>query len=66
MGTTNQDTAGSLERAMAWLCHACPICKYGRKHPESVVGKILHHDIHARHCPLWKAEKAVYAVKRNG
>jgi hypothetical protein len=60
MGATNHDKAGTFKRAMAWVCHACPICRYGREHPESLLGKILHHDIHARHCPMWKAEKTVY------
>jgi len=42
------------------MCHYCPICMYGRGKPESVIGKILHHRLHAEHCPMWKAEKAKY------
>jgi hypothetical protein len=52
---------GLLKRVMASVCHSCPVCRYGRENPESLVGKILHHRFHADHCPMWKAEKEAYA-----
>lgn len=61
----SQEKGGSFERRVAWICHSCPICRYGREHPESLVGKILHHDLHAQHWPMWKAEKAVYTPGRS-
>jgi len=51
---------GILTSTLAVMCHYCPICMYGRGKPESVIGKILHHRLHADHCPMWKAEKAKY------
>ena len=51
---------GILTSTLAVMCHYCPICMYGRGKPESVIGKILHHRLHAEHCPMWKAEKAMY------
>jgi hypothetical protein len=55
---------GILVRTLAVVCHHCPICKYGRGKPESVVGKILHHRLHADYCPMWKAEKGTYGVAK--
>ena len=49
-----------LKRAAAGLCHNCPLCRYGRRSPRSLVGRILHHRFHADHCPFWKAEKEAY------
>ncbi|MBW1669104.1 MAG: hypothetical protein JRJ66_13865 [Deltaproteobacteria bacterium] len=51
---------GFLKKFMALACHYCPVCIYGRKKPQSLAGKLLHHRLHAEHCPFWKAEKAVY------
>lgn len=45
---------------MAAACHYCPLCRYGRRNPESFVGKLLHHKSHADNCPFWKAEKEIY------
>lgn len=47
-------------KIMAAICHHCPFCRAARKNPNSVVGKILHHKMHADHCPFWKAEIAAY------
>lgn len=52
--------AGFFKGVMASLCHHCPICRYGRKAPESLVGRMLHHPFHAERCPFWKAEKEAY------
>jgi hypothetical protein len=54
---------GVYKKIMGSLCHHCPLCKYGRRNPRSVVGKILHHPLHADNCPMWKAEKMLYPDK---
>jgi hypothetical protein len=51
---------GGLRRALAAVCHYCPVCEYGRRHPDTWVGKVLHHPWHADHCPLWRAEQTLY------
>lgn len=56
----NETKTGFFKKVMARACHYCPICIYGRKHPDSMVGKMLHHKSHADRCPFWKAEKEVY------
>ncbi len=50
-----------LRKVLAAMCSHCPICNYGRTHPDSVLGRLLHHSLHADHCPFWKAEQAVRA-----
>lgn len=55
-----------LERAMAAICHACPVCEYGRRHPGSVIGRVLRHPWHAERCPFWKAERERYGVPAAG
>lgn len=49
-----------FKRARAKICKHCPMCRQARKNPDSRIGKILHHPLHADHCPFWNAEKAVY------
>ena len=51
-----------VRRGMAVMCHHCPLCKHARDNPESFLGKILHHRLHADYCPRWKAEKAMYGA----
>jgi hypothetical protein len=60
-----EDTLGPVRRALAVMCHYCPLCRYGRANPESAIGRILHHRLHADFCPMWKAEKAVYEADRD-
>jgi hypothetical protein len=55
---------GPVRTLLARMCHACPICKFGRERPESVLGRILSHPLHANHCPMWKAEKEMYGSAR--
>ena len=55
---------GFYKKMMGSVCHHCPICKYGRKNPESAIGKILHSKIHADHCPMWRAEKEIYGENK--
>ena len=49
-----------LRSLLAFFCHHCPACAYARKRPDSLLGKLLHHPLHADHCPFWKAEKEKY------
>ncbi|MBI4537779.1 MAG: hypothetical protein HY712_07455 [candidate division NC10 bacterium] len=49
-----------VKRALAVICHVCPVCAYGRRHPDSPVGRVLRHPLHANHCPFWKAEREEY------
>ncbi len=51
---------GGLRKAMAAVCHYCPVCEYGRRRPDTWVGRVLHHPWHADHCPLWRAEQTLY------
>jgi hypothetical protein len=53
-------TPGRIRHALASICHHCPLCAYGRRHPESALGRLLRHPWHADHCPFWKAERAAY------
>jgi len=49
-----------MKHLLGWLCHHCPVCRYGRKHPESLIGRALHSKLHVDNCPAWKAEKEMY------
>ncbi|HTU01696.1 MAG TPA: hypothetical protein VMG58_07755 [Candidatus Sulfotelmatobacter sp.] len=48
------------KNVLAWICHQCPFCRHARSHPTSLLGRIMHHPLHADHCPLWKAERQRY------
>lgn len=56
----NESKINFFKKLVASVCHYCPFCIYGRKNPDSIIGKILHHRLHADYCPFWKAEKEVY------
>ncbi len=58
----NENTVGPIRRVLAVLCHHCPMCKHARAYPESVLGRVLHHRLHADYCPMWKAERQAYDV----
>ncbi len=49
-----------VRKALAVMCHHCPLCVYARANPHSLPGKLLHHRLHADYCPMWKAEKALF------
>ena len=55
-----EPTSGGASKILAWICHQCPLCRYGRKQPGSLIGRILHHPLHAEYCPMWKAEQVIY------
>jgi hypothetical protein len=60
----SEDNIGRFKKIRAAICHNCPMCKHARGNPQSVIGKILHHKMHAEHCPMWKAEQEVYGKER--
>jgi hypothetical protein len=51
---------GLLKKMKASVCKHCPACKHARKNPESIIGRVLHHPLHSKHCPVWKAYQEVY------
>jgi len=55
---------GAFRKTLAAICSACPICNHARAHPDSWLGRVLHHPLHADHCPFWKAERDVAAERR--
>ena len=57
-------TIGTFRKALAAICSRCPICNRARAHPESWLGRVLHHPLHADHCPFWKAERDVAAARK--
>jgi hypothetical protein len=57
--TYEQEVSG-FKRLRAKICEHCPFCIHARKSPDSTIGRILHHRIHADHCPLWTAHRDVY------
>lgn len=56
---------GLFKNIRASICKHCPACNHARKSPESIVGKILHHPVHSKHCPIWKAYQEVYGDESN-
>lgn len=48
---------GAFRKTLAAICSHCPVCNHAREHPESWIGRVLHHPLHADHCPFWKAEQ---------
>ena len=61
----NEAQIGTFKKIRAAICHNCPFCKHARDNPQSTIGKILHHKLHADHCPMWKAEQEVYGKKES-
>ena len=51
---------GRVKQVLAAICHDCPVCAYGRRHPMSWIGRALRHPVHAERCPFWKAERERY------
>lgn len=54
---------GVVKKTLAAICSRCLICNHARAHPESWIGRVLHHPLHADHCPFWKAERDVAAER---
>jgi len=59
-----ENDIGRFKKIRAAICHNCPMCKHARENPQSMIGRILHHKLHADHCPMWKAEQEVYGKVR--
>ncbi len=59
-----EEKIGAFKKIRATICHHCPFCKHARENPDSAIGKILHHKLHADHCPMWKAEQEVYGKEK--
>jgi len=53
-----------MKKLLAKICDHCPLCRHARKNPESLLGKILNHPLHADNCPAWKAHREVYGSGR--
>jgi hypothetical protein len=56
---TDPQPLGLATRMLGTICRWCPMCRAARRRPESLVGRILAHPLHADHCPFWKAERAL-------
>jgi hypothetical protein len=56
----NQDRVGRFTKIRAVICKHCPVCAAARKSPHSVIGRLLHHPVHADNCPMWTAYRQVY------
>ena len=54
------DSVGRFTKVRAVICKHCPACIVARKSPQSVVGRLLHHPVHADNCPMWQAYRQVY------
>jgi len=50
-----------LKKILAFSCEICLLCRYGRSHPQSLLGRLL--AWHGRWCPAWKAHQAEYPEK---
>lgn len=47
-----------MKRVLAWKCNYCPLCRYARKKPDTMIGKVMHW--HGKWCPSWKAREKYY------
>lgn len=54
---------GVLKKTLAAICSHCPICNHARRRPDSWIGRVLHHPLHADHCPFWKAQRDTEAER---
>ena len=50
-----------IKNILAWRCEVCPLCKYARKNPESLMGKAM--AWHGKFCPAWRAWQEIYGDK---
>ena len=54
----------TLKKFMAARCEHCPLCRYAREKPETLVGRVMHW--HGKYCPFWKAWQEVYGDEQQG
>ncbi len=50
-----------FKKLLAKFCNICPLCRFSRKHPDSLLGKIM--IWHGKWCPIWKAWEDMYGNK---
>jgi hypothetical protein len=43
-------------------CEHCPLCRYAREKPETLVGKMM--AFHGKFCPFWRAWESEYRQKQ--
>lgn len=55
-------TAGTLDRALAWVCVHCPVCTYARKTQRGALFAFVR-GIESRICPFCMAYERVYGRK---
>jgi hypothetical protein len=53
---------GPIKKLMAARCKHCPLCRFARANPETLVGKAV--AFHGRFCPFWRAYQQVYAAEQ--
>lgn len=58
MTDENLEQHGPITRFLAWRCENCPICRYARENPDTLISKIIH--LHGKFCPFWRARERVY------
>ena len=56
----SQERVGQFKKIRAVICKHCPVCNSARKSPDSLVGRLVHHPLHADNCPMWTAYQQVY------
>ncbi len=59
-----ESETGIFKRMRASICKHCPACNRARKSPESFMGKMLHHPLHSKNCPVWKAYEDIYGQQK--
>jgi len=47
-----------LTELMAKRCDHCPLCRWARKNPDTLLGKVM--ALHGKFCPFWRAWEKVY------
>lgn len=48
----------TLKRILAKRCDMCPVCRYARANPETLVARAV--AWHGKYCPFWQAWQQVY------
>ncbi len=47
-----------MKKIMAKICDLCPLCRFARKKPETLIGKLM--SWHGKWCPFWRAWEEIY------
>ena len=51
-----------LTTLMAKRCESCPLCRYSRQNPATLVGMAM--KLHGKVCPFWRAWQKEYGDQR--